>query len=101
MRLAFFAADISVFAFVANKLARHKAKSTVGAWIRLTRCVRYIHGHSRWIHEETKYSDLTFTPPATDTRPRPPERIMRSDDGGHALSARTSCNTNSTSILIQ
>ena len=49
MRLAFVAAHISVLASVANRLARHLAKPTVGAWSRLTRCVRYIHGHSRWI----------------------------------------------------
>ena len=32
MRLAFVAADIPVFAFVANRLARHLAKPAVGAW---------------------------------------------------------------------
>ena len=38
MRLAFVAADIPVFAFVARRLARHMAKRTVGAWSRLKRC---------------------------------------------------------------
>ena len=47
MRLTFVAAGTPVCACVANGLARHKAKPTVGTWIRLERCVRHIHGHSR------------------------------------------------------
>ena len=36
---------------MANRLARHMAKLTVGAWNRLKRRVRYIHGHSPWIQQ--------------------------------------------------
>ena len=50
MRPAFTAADIPVFSFVANRLARCLAKPTIGAWTHLNRCVRYKHGHDRWIN---------------------------------------------------
>ena len=61
MRLAFVAADIPLFAI---RLARHMAKPTVGTWNRLKRCVRYIHGHSRWIPQKTfktKFADFKST----------------------------------------
>ena len=49
MRLAYLAADVPVYGFSANRLARFMAKPTVGSWARLKRCLRYLHGHGRWI----------------------------------------------------
>ena len=49
MRLAYLAADVPVYGFSVNRLARFMAKPTVGSWARLKRCLRYLHGHGRWI----------------------------------------------------
>ena len=49
MRLAYLAADVPVYGFSVNRLARFMAKPTVGFWARLKRCLRYLHGHGRWI----------------------------------------------------
>ncbi|CAK0826515.1 unnamed protein product [Prorocentrum cordatum] len=51
MRLAYLAADVPVYGFSANRLARFMAKPTVGSWARLKRCLRYLHGHGRWIQQ--------------------------------------------------
>ncbi|CAK0871008.1 unnamed protein product [Prorocentrum cordatum] len=51
MRLAYLAADVPVYGFSANRLARFMAKPTVGSWARLKRCLKYLHGHGRWIQQ--------------------------------------------------
>ena len=106
MGLAFVAADIPVFAFVASRLARLMAKPTVGACNRLKRCVRYMRGHfldvSKYFRFKMKCADLASAQKVTEhTIPRPQERIMRSDHDGRTLFARTSFNTDGTGTLIR
>ena len=49
--MAFIAARIPVLGLTPNRPERHMLKPTAGAWTRLKRCVRHIHGHGRCIHK--------------------------------------------------
>ena len=100
MRLAFVAADIPLFAFVANRLARHMAKPTVGAWERLQRCVRYILGHRWWIQTvpiqgEVRRLDVYTNSDWAQEQDHKNVSCVVTMMGTHCLH----CNTNGTSTL--